>query len=209
MGKVAAIVFDLDGVLADLVEVHYVALNKALAKHGFPIITREQQDSVFNGLPTKTKMNLLGVTDPDMVKKVYDTKQEYTMEAIGEVLGPDLRLQSVLMGLKDLGYRLVVASNAIRQTIAYALERLGITEFFEFCLSNQDVSNPKPHPEIYLKAMQQLGLTCESVLIVEDSPHGQRAALESGGILCAVKNPAAVTLERILNRIYEYESGHN
>jgi beta-phosphoglucomutase-like phosphatase (HAD superfamily) len=55
---VQAVVFDLDGVLADLVEVHYQALNEALAKNGFPAITREEQDSLFNGLPTKTKLNL-------------------------------------------------------------------------------------------------------------------------------------------------------
>jgi HAD superfamily hydrolase (TIGR01509 family) len=206
MGQIKAVIFDLDGVLADLVEAHYESLNEALAACGHPVITREMQESVYNGLPTKTKMKLLGITDPDEIQKVYDKKQELTIRAIKSVINVDPGLIAVMQQLKDRGYKLAVASNAIRATVDLVCRRVGICAFFDVTLSNQDVRNPKPHPEIYLKACEVMGIQPWEALVVEDSPHGQRAAIEAGTRLCAVSDPADVTAERILRSIAEHEN---
>jgi beta-phosphoglucomutase len=203
MAQIKAVVFDLDGVLADLVEAHYVALNEALAASGLPIISRADQDSTYNGLPTKTKLKLLGVEDPAVIKRVYDDKQRFTMKVVPQFCKFNPELKRLLRWLQDKGYKLAVASNAIADTIEHALMSMDIEKEFSFWISNQDVSNPKPHPEIYLKACTRLALEPYEVLVVEDSPHGVRAALEAGCRLCQVAGPHEVTLERIQECINE------
>ena len=58
MAKIKAVIFDLDGVLVDAREIHYEALNKALAKFNYTI-TREEHLSTFDGFPTKKNYNCL------------------------------------------------------------------------------------------------------------------------------------------------------
>lgn len=201
---IKAIAFDLDGVIADLVEAHYIALNEALAVCGFPTITREDQDSKYNGLPTKVKLQLLGISDPADVQLIYKAKQDLTMKAIGDTISEDVKLVNMANALDWLGYRLCLASNSIRQTVDLVAQRTGLKPYFEFTLSNEDVQNAKPHPEIYLKAAEKFGIRPWEMLVVEDSPHGQRACLEAGGRLCAVKDTHDVTLDKIISSIDEH-----
>jgi HAD superfamily hydrolase (TIGR01509 family) len=67
-------------------------------------------------------------------------------------------------------------------------------DYFELLLSNQDVTNNKPHPEIYLKAMQKLGVAPTETVIVEDAPHGVQAAKASGAHVIVVDNAGDVNL---------------
>jgi beta-phosphoglucomutase-like phosphatase (HAD superfamily) len=68
-------------------------------------------------------------------------------------------------------------------------------------VSNEDVSKPKPDPEMYLSAMARLGVGPEECLIVEDNEHGVRAAKASGAHVLVVGNPNDVTHERLQQAI--------
>jgi dTDP-glucose pyrophosphorylase len=81
------------------------------------------------------------------------------------------------------------------------LSKLGLIELVDLFVSNEDVSNSKPHPEMYWKAMVQFNLNPSEVLIVEDSPHGLKAATSSGAHVLRVKNPSEVTVENITSNI--------
>ena len=72
--------------------------------------------------------------------------------------------------LEDDGYTIGVCSNSIRRTVLTALSKSGLIEYCSVILSNEDVKNSKPHPEIYWKAMSMMGCLPEETLIVEDSP---------------------------------------
>lgn len=204
--KIGAIVFDGDGVIADLVEVHYQAFNKALETCGHQPISRQDQETKFNGLPTRVKLKILGITDQSEVERVNAKKQEITKVMIREHLKPDGRLVAVLQQLKDRGYQLAMASNSVRGSVHDMAYCTGALPFFKFMLSNEDVKNPKPHPEIYTKACELLGLQPYEVLVVEDNVNGQRAALEAGCRLCVVRDPQDVTASRILEAIAEHEA---
>jgi HAD superfamily hydrolase (TIGR01509 family) len=195
------IVFDFDGVIADCKELHYQSLNRALEEVDSKfVITREEHTSVFDGLSTKKKLQLLTQLKGLPAEKqdeVYYRKQVYTMQMINIHLHQDDRLISILTALKADGFIIGIASNAIRQTIENGLHRLGVIQFFDFILSNEDVKNQKPHPEIYLKSMIQAGVKpCETV-IVEDSKHGREAATTSGAFVCGVDGPTDLTYEKI------------
>jgi HAD superfamily hydrolase (TIGR01509 family) len=206
MPQIKAIVFDLDGVLFEARDLHKDALNQALIQCGLPAIPETDHLATYNGLPTKTKLKMLGVTDPVLTQKICDAKQLATHELLAKHCKVDVRLLTVLQQLRDRKYPLAVASNSIRASVQLMIKNLGAMAFFEFMLSNEDVSSPKPHPEIYLLAAQKFNLQPWEILVVEDSPHGQRACLEAGCRLCVVHSPEDVTLSRLLESISEHET---
>ena len=200
---IKAIIFDLDGVLVDARELHYEALNRALEKYNCTI-TRDEHLSTYDGLPTKKKLQLL-TKNKGLVPEVYDTvwkdKQTQTREIIDKEFTYDERIRRILSKLRNDGYRICVCSNSIRETIKMMLIRRGFMEFVEIFISNQDVKISKPNPEMYLRAMIDLGVGPKECVIVEDSHYGRQAAFESGGHLCAVENSDQVTYEIIKNTI--------
>jgi dTDP-glucose pyrophosphorylase len=82
------------------------------------------------------------------------------------------------------------------------LSKIGIIEYFDLILSNEDIRHPKPHPEIYWKGMSLLGLSPEDTLIVEDSPHGLLSAQRSGAKVLRVKNSTDLTIDRLEDMLY-------
>lgn len=185
--SIKAVIFDMDGVLIDACEWHYQALNLALAEQGFTI-TPDEHLNQYNGLPTQIKLNILteqkGLA-PILHKEIEQRKQVLTMELIEQHCQPVIEHIKALSRLRFSGIKLAVASNSIRRTIEMMLTRAGITPWIEFYLSNEDVMQAKPAPEIYLKAIKRLGFKAEETLIIEDSAHGIMAARASGArVMC-------------------------
>jgi HAD superfamily hydrolase (TIGR01509 family) len=186
--RISCVLFDLDGVLVDATEWHYVALNRALALFGFDI-TRYEHLSDYNGLPTRKKLQMLSV-EKGLPAALHNTlsrlKQVYTRDEILTKCRPVFEKEYMLSRLRKEGYRMAVCSNSIRESLAMMIHQSGLDEYFEFIASNEDVSRPKPDPEIYTGSMARLGVTPDETVIVEDSPHGVEAARRSGAHLCQV-----------------------
>ena len=202
---VKLIVFDLDGVLVDAKEIHYESLNKALEQIDEKfVINREEHLTKYDGLPTKTKLNLLS-TDKGLPQsthdKIWELKQTLTFDVIKEQLKEDLKLKDVLRKLKKDGYKIYVASNSIRESIKLMLHKTGLLEYVDHYFGNEDVKYSKPHPEMYLKSMVHAGVKPNETMVIEDSFHGRQAALDSGAYLCAVETPNDVTYDKITNLI--------
>ena len=83
------------------------------------------------------------------------------------------------------------------------MEKSCLDQYLDLKLSNQDVDKGKPAPDIYIKAIQDLGLRPEQCLIVEDNENGIRAARASGAHVLEVAETTDVNLENILNKIAE------
>lgn len=203
------IIFDLDGVLCDVKDMHYEALNRALAtidpKY---IIGKEEHLSKYDGLNTTKKLQMLtrekGLPS-ESHETVWKLKQTKTIEIIKEYT-PDFRLIEVLKQLKNNRFTIAVASNSIRETIKYMLIRKGFMDYIDFFYSNQDVKNPKPNVEMYLQCMIKAGVSPKETIIVEDSHIGRKAALDSGAYLFPVINSSDVTYDGIC-RLAEVLSG--
>lgn len=199
------IVFDLDGVLVETKKLHYDAFNKALRDVDPKYeISYDEHLAKYDGLSTHKKLNILsrekGLSGMEF-ESIWHRKQLYTYEML-KGLTPDNRLIEVLKKLKnDYRYTIAVASNSIRSSVKITLLKLGLLEYVDFYLSNEDVKHPKPHPEIYLRAMIQAGVTPKETLIVEDSVIGRTAANNSGAYLLGVNNSSEVTYESIAQHI--------
>ena len=202
-GKIEAILFDMDGVLIDARDWHYEALNLALSPFGLEI-DRDAHLATYDGLPTRTKLDMLTKSrglPRNLHGFVNKMKQKYTVDMVRQRCHPVFQHQYALSQLKAAGYKIAVCSNSIRQSLELMMQRAGLDRFIDVMLSNEDVTKPKPDPEMYLTAMSRLGLKPPQCIIVEDNEHGIRAAKASGARVLVVSNPDDVTYERIVTAI--------
>lgn len=205
--KIKAIIFDMDGVLIDARDWHYEALNKALSMFGMAI-SRFDHLVTYDGLPTKEKLKMLSLEKGlpgGLHSFINELKQQFTIEEVIMKCRPVFHHQYALSRLKDEGYKLVVCSNSIKDTITIMLTKAGIIDYFDFYLSNQDVKKSKPDPEIYNTAIAKLGLSKDECLVVEDNENGIKSALASGAFLLRVYNVNDVHYQSITHRIKEIE----
>jgi len=187
------IIFDLDGVLVEAKNIHYEAFNKALG--GEYAIAWNEHLSTYDGLKTNQKLEMLTLRKglpTSMHAQVWDKKQKYTLEALAS-LEPSTQLQECMSTLVSEGYKIACCSNSIRKTVLTVLSKLGIIQHFDLILSNEDVKNSKPHPEMYWKAISMMSCLPEQVLIVEDSPYGLLAASRSKANVMRVGSPKEIT----------------
>lgn len=203
--KHKAILFDLDGVLVNMPDGHYEALNKALGLFGAQI-EREEHHKHFNGLPTRKKIEELerqGRLPAGLKETINGIKQKYTKEIIPKYCPPDYSKIILLTHLKNKGYLLGCCSNSISETLHLMLKSAQLFDFFDVIIGNDEVANPKPHPEIYHLACKRLGVNAHECIIVEDSPHGIASAKASGATVYQVRNTEDVNLalfEKLLAR---------
>ena len=205
------IVFDLDGVLVETKKLHYEAFNKALRDVDTKYeITLEEHLSKYDGLSTRKKLDLLGCEkglSGMEFERIWMRKQLYTSQMLRELKSDD-RIINVLSKLKNDGYTIAVASNSIRDSVKITLLKLGFLEYIDFYLSNEDVRHPKPHPEIYLRAIIESSSSPKETLIIEDSIVGRKAANESGAYLMGINNPTDIIYENIINYINSINSSY-
>jgi len=208
--KIKAIIFDMDGVLVDAKEWHYESLNSALSHFGFSPISRKDHLEVYDGLPTKEKLKIHPHTmnlDEEFLGNINKLKQEFLAKIVENKCTPSLLHHRTLQELKKEGYKLAVCSNAIRPSVELLLSKTNLLPYIDFFLSNQDVVYPKPHPEIYLKAIKKLGVRSEAVLICEDNIKGITAAKESGSNVLEIGTIYDVTYENIKHTVLKIEKG--
>lgn len=202
------IIFDLDGVLVEAKHIHYETLNSAILRvtnNKDMVISWEEHLSLYDGRKTNEKLELLTERkslSKDLHKDIWEEKQKLTLEALA-TLPPDTRLQKIFHKLKEQNYIIACCSNSIRRSVLTMLSKLGLIEFMDLIISNEDVKNSKPHPEMYWKAMSMMGVLPEETLIVEDSPPGLLAATRSRAHILRVNNPQDLTEEKIFSKLKE------
>lgn len=208
MTRIRAIIFDMDGVLIDAREWHFEALNRALSLFGLEI-SRYDHLVTYDGLPTLKKLEMLSLErglPRGLHRFLNELKQQYTMEIVHARCRPNFIHEYALSQLRQRGYRLAVCSNSMRDTVDVMMRLAGLAGYLDFSLSNQDVSQAKPHPEIYETAITRLHLTPPECLVVEDNAHGLLAARASGAHVMEVRNTDEVTFDTIARAIREREA---
>lgn len=190
--------------MIDSKKIHYLALNEALSEHcdGYKI-SWDTHLATFDGLSTRMKLQRLeesGVVRASQIAEIEAAKQSFTREKLSRIEF-DPHIYTLFNDLRALGYRLSIASNSIRKTVDEVVSRLDIGAFLEGTLSNQDVRNPKPHPEIYWTSMSRAGVFPHQTCILEDSSIGRRAALLSGAKLLPIDRPADLSVDDIVKKL--------
>jgi beta-phosphoglucomutase len=204
---IKAVLFDMDGVLIDAKEWHYEALNDVLAAFGMTI-DRDAHLSTYDGLPTRRKLEMLSMArglPVGLHELINELKQARTAEIAMQRCRPTFNHVQALTKLKADGLKLGVCSNSVRQSVELMVRLSGLANYLDVLVSNEDVKHSKPDPEMYVKAMELLGVSPKETLILEDNEHGIAAARASGAHVMVIGVPNDVVYGRIVDSMAKAE----
>ncbi|HEY9783800.1 MAG TPA: HAD-IA family hydrolase, partial [Candidatus Obscuribacterales bacterium] len=171
-----AVIFDMDGTLTDSEPLHHQAYQKVIA--AWKAVFTEAEYDQFTGATDMAiaayliQKHNLPLSARDLIAA---KEKEFVLIAREKsVLRPGV-LQT-LETIKDMGLRMAVASSAMLDGIHAVLDCLGIKHYFDVIASGEEVSNSKPHPDVFLLAARRLGADPRRCLVFEDSRNGVLAA---------------------------------
>ncbi len=178
MPKKELFIFDMDGLMFDTERLVYECYFETAKVHGF-----ELKPIIFS--------HVLGKTQTDIIKTLQNIYQEdeavvkwrqdivdlkYQLIDERRTVKKKQGLLEILHFAKHNQIQIAVASSSKRQTIDYYLELEGVTDYFDIKVAGDEVSQGKPHPEIFLTACQKVGISPSNAIVMEDSPAGVKAA---------------------------------
>jgi HAD superfamily hydrolase (TIGR01509 family) len=174
-----AVIFDLDGVIADSHPIHEAAWKTLLAEQGLDAATINV-DFLYAGHPRRDILtHYLGALSDPLFELLGQRKDELYLRA-AEKLAPKPGIPRVLCELQAAGIALAVATSAGRIRTEETLAKFAISHRFSAVVTGNDVRAAKPAPDIFLLAASKLGATSEEVVVVEDSVAGAQAARAAG-----------------------------
>ncbi len=186
--KIAAVIFDMDGLMFDTESLFSIVQTDIALKHG-KVFTLEIQNKMMGRKPLdaiKVMLEELGIdADPVIVAQERDGKY---LELLKIQSQPMPGLFEFLDFLDKHGIRKAIASGSHHEWIDALLGRFNIKDRFEVIVSGQDVAVAKPSPDIYLKAVKDLKLSPGECLVLEDAVNGIRAGKSAGCIAVAIPN---------------------
>ncbi len=192
--KPQAVVFDNDGLLLDTEPCWTVAEEALFKEHGHAFDLEAKRALV--GTSPQTSAPILEQL-LEMPGAGHQLSDELYARALGEITeGASPRPGAVeLVGrLHSAGIPLAVASNSPRRHLLAGLRRVGLEDHFAVVLGVDDVTNPKPAPDLYLAACHGLGVAPEMAIALEDSNPGVAAAKAAGLRVIGIPSVAGVIL---------------
>ena len=186
---ITGVIFDFDGVIVDTEGAVYQAWQEVFQAHGghLPLDLYVQcVGSDHDSWDPKSYFEEITGIRPHW-PNLLDPKNQRTRDLL-EGHGPMPGVVSCLEALRALGLPLAVASSSSRAWVGGWLERLGLSGYFHSWHCRDDVERVKPAPDLFLRAAAALNLPCQSLLVIEDSANGMKAALSAGMSVLAVPN---------------------
>lgn len=173
-----AVIFDMDGVIADSEYFNVKAKHVILQKAGIEVDWHYHDKflgTTHEYMWTEMKKEFSALTEEVSyyIKQWVETRKELIKE---EGLKPMPGVITLIKELKEKGFFLAVASSSLKEDIMDNMNTFGITECFDAFVSGSECKNGKPDPEIFLKAAEAIGKKPEECVVVEDSTAGVSAA---------------------------------
>ncbi|MFH1107172.1 MAG: HAD family phosphatase [Candidatus Micrarchaeota archaeon] len=185
-----AVIFDMDGVLADSLDAYFLAEKHALEAAGVRVSDGYLHS--YSGMPSTVMMR--SVLEPlgrgAEVGRWYEVMEDRLMDALKESLEPVKGAPEAVAELKSRGFKLAVASSSKRRFVEFALEKIGMAKEFAAIVCFDDVGKGKPEPDVFLRAAELLGVKPQECVVVEDAANGVEAA-HRAGMKCIALEPEA------------------
>ncbi len=182
-----AVIFDMDGVIADTNPTHLVAWREYLGHHNIEV---SDQDLIENMYGKANSAIMEYFFKRKMERAEFDQKQ-YEKEALFRKLYEPIAqpLEGLLAFIADLkanGVKTGIATSAPIENLDLILNQIPLKQSMDSLMANQDVVYHKPHPEVYITTAQRLGIAPERCVVFEDSFSGITAGLAAGAKVVGV-----------------------
>ena len=186
------IIFDLDGVICSTDEYHYQAWKALADRLGIPF--DRERNHLLRGVSRMRSLEIIleksGIAYSDAEKAALaEEKNARYRQLLARMTAEDLAgdVKTTLAALRRAGLKLAIGSSS--RNTPYILERIGLNGFFDAVADGNGITHSKPHPEVFLKAAEMIGLRPGDCLVVEDAHAGVEAAV-AGGFDCAAMGDA-------------------
>jgi beta-phosphoglucomutase family hydrolase len=177
-----AVIFDMDGTLVDNASYHFKAWQALLIQNGKGNLNEETYHKEINGVPImNTLKNIFGDdTNEALLKELRKEKEDLYKTAYEPFIRPINGLENFLSDLKNAGIKMAIASSSTINSIDFVLSHVPIRQYFDVIIDGERVSRPKPNPQIFIKAADDLHMLYDRCIVFEDSLSGIKAANSAG-----------------------------
>jgi HAD superfamily hydrolase (TIGR01509 family) len=175
---IKAVIFDFDGVIVNSEPIHKAFEQKVFGQLGLDISEEEHESftgSTWGVMCEKIKKKHNPPVSFEEFLKIFLDNKPMIYENVPAQEGMQKTVESL-----SKEFKLAIASSAETDTIKKTLERLGVSKFFGFVQGSENITNPKPDPEVFLKAAEGIGVKPEMCAVVEDAELGVKAANAAG-----------------------------
>ena len=177
--KIKGIIFDLDGVICHTDKYHYMAWKSLADEMG--VYFDEEINNRLRGVSRMESLEIIleraekNYTRQEKLE-LADRKNERYKVLLNEMSPADLsdEVRDTLNKLRERGFKLLIGSSS--KNAKLILERIGLGDYFDAISDGNNITNSKPHPEVFLKAAEFAGLKPEECVVVEDAEAGLIAA---------------------------------
>lgn len=185
--RFAAVLFDMDGVVADNMPLHRAVWTDFARAQG--LSPTEAEIRALDGRRARDIIrSLLGAhLDDETVERLAKQREVMYRERLGSAtVHPVAGVEEMLAMLRRHGIPRVLATSAVPGNAKVILDRLGLHEAFDAVVTAADVTHGKPHPEVYLTAASRVGVAAANCLVAEDALPGLAAGRAAGAALLGI-----------------------
>ncbi|GIV66221.1 MAG: HAD family hydrolase [Chloroflexota bacterium] len=224
---IRALIFDFDGLIIDTESPEFETWQEMFREFGAELKFEEWVACLGTSAAAFDAAAILHQRAGILTENAILWKEQKKRSTIkANQLQPLPGVVNLLNEAKSTGIGLAVASSSPRAWVQGHLERMGLTSYFRFILTKEDVRNVKPAPDLYLKAIQMLEVEPAEAVVLEDSPNGIKAARQAGLFCVAIPNPisrrldlseanlildslAQIDLSQLANLVARHNNGHS
>ena len=191
--------FDLDGVLVDSFDIQYQSTIDAINNYIKIDITAKIDKILKSTITTKKKLDYLvkqNIISNAQLLDIYNEKKKIADNIFNNLIIDDEKVK-LFSFLKKKKCKIAVVTNGNKNSAKIILKSLGLYNFLDLLISNEDVVNPKPHSEPYIKAISHFGGDLKNFIIFEDSETGLTSAYGTGCKVYKVENTNDINLSLI------------
>jgi len=183
-----AVIWDMDGVIVDTAQYHLKGWQMVFQKRGanyteedFRRNTGKRSDSIIK--------NVLGekIAQGEIIA-ITREKDETFRQLMGQNIRPFPGVLKLITSLKEHGFKIAIASSAPMENIQLITRSLKIHNYFDAMVSGWETTKGKPNPQIFLRAVEKLGVEAEDCIVIEDAISGVTASKRAGIRCIAVTN---------------------
>lgn len=187
-GKLEAVIWDMDGVIADTAPYHFKAWQEVFQKRGLNFTTEDFKHNFGQRNDSIIRYALGENVSPGEVDVIASEKEENYRQRVAQNIKPLSGAIELIKALEEHGVKMAIASSAPMENIQLVTRGLAVNNYFQVIVWGREVTEGKPSPQAFLLAARRLEVEPKNCVVIEDAVVGVTAAKRAGMKCLAVTN---------------------